>query len=184
MKRKDGDVSQFEMSAANIILITNLKRGMLGKVDFQKTIYLCKQLGVYLPFEFRWDKFGPYSFELAHFVNQLVARNSLSISKGTYLAHSEDPLTDHARELATIDDEMMRRLTALFRSIRQTVHQNGFSIPAFMECLGSIHFIKTSLETSDRRTVFDALEQLKPSRAHKFSPMVEEAWNLLNRNGL
>lgn len=177
-------MSQFEISAANLFVITQLKGGMLGKVDFQKTIYLAKQLGVFIPFEFRWDKLGPYSFELAHFLNQLVARNSILIDKGKYVVNPEDLLVNQLHSSTTIDSTTRNDLTSLFRSIRQTVRQSGFHIPTFMECLGSIHFIKTSLEISDKDSVFRTLELLKPNRLDEFSSMTEEAWNLLERNGL
>lgn len=175
---------QFETSAANLIKITQLKGGMLGKVDFQKTIYLSKQLGVFIPFEFRWDKLGPYSFELAHFLNQLLARNSFFVDKGKYLVNPEGPLVDRKDSLTTIDSKTNQKLANLFNSVRQTVRSNHFHIPTFMECLASIHFIKTSLENSQKKTVFHALRLLKPSRADEFSSMLEEAWDLLKRNGL
>lgn len=177
-------MSQFEVCAADLMSIIQLKGEMLGKLDFQKTIYLSKQLGVFIPFEFRWDKLGPYSFELAHFINQLVARKSFFIDKGSYKVNPDDHLVEQSKFLTTIDGKMKRKLTRLFSSIRQTVHQNSFHIPKFMECLGSIHFIKTSLETSNKRTVFLMLKQLKPSRVNEFSSMKEEAWNLLEQNGL
>ncbi len=177
-------MSQFDVSAANLIMITQLKGKMLGKVDFQKTIYLSKQLGVSIPFEFRWDKLGPYSFELAHFLNQLVARDSFFIDRGGYIVNREDPLVGQSQSLTTIDRGMKQKLTKLFKSIRQSVHQNHFRIPTFMECLGSIHFIKTSLEHSDKEIVFHTLTLLKPRRVNEFSPMTEEAWDLLKRNGL
>jgi uncharacterized protein YwgA len=177
-------MSQYEVSAANLIKIAQLKNGMLGKVDFQKSVYLVKQLGVYLPFEFRWDKLGPYSYELAHFVNQLVARNTFSIDSGTYKANLKDILTKQSASLTTIDYETEKRISRLFSSIRQTVHRRGFYIPTFMECLGSIHFIKTSLEKSNKEDVFSILKTLKPNRFDEFTPMMEEAWILLKRNNL
>lgn len=177
-------MSQFETTAANLIIITQLKGEMLGKVDFQKAIYLSQQLGVFIPFEFRWDKLGPYSFELAHFLNQLVARNSFSIKSGKYLVNPTGSLVSRSESLTTINATMEEKLTKLFRSIRRSVRQNHFHIPTFMECLGSIHFIKTSLEASNKRTVFHTLGLLKPRRVHEFSSMIEDAWSLLKQNGL
>jgi uncharacterized protein YwgA len=174
-------VSQFEISAANLIEISRLKGGMLGKVDFQKTVYLAKQLGVDMPFEFRWDKLGPFSFELAHFINRLLVRNTFRIESGKYVVNTENSLAMRAESLTTIDSGTRQELDSLFRSIRRTVHQNGFHIPTFMECLGSILFIKESLENSDKKVVFESLELLKPNRAGEFSSMKEAAWNLLQR---
>jgi len=177
-------VSEFYVPAANLIRIKQLKRGMLGRVDLQKTVYLSKQLGIYLPFEFRWDKLGPYSFELAHFVNQLIARNAFLIERGKYIINPTDPLVNRSASLTTINNVMEQKLAKLFASIRKTVHRNGFHIPTFMECLGSIHFIKTSLENYNKETVLHTLELLKPKRTHEFSLMKEEAWNLLGQNDL
>jgi len=157
---------------------------MLGKVDFQKTVYLAEQLGVDLPFAFRWDKLGPYSFELAHFINQLLARGTFYIDRGTYRVNQRDLDFERLKNLTTIDSEKSARLVAFFRSIRNAVRRNHFNIPLFMECLGSLRFIKTSLETSDRDRVFHILQQVKPNRTNEFSPMLEEAWTLLERNDL
>jgi hypothetical protein len=184
MRKEENVVSQFERATANLIEITRLKGGMLGKVDFQKTIYLAKQVGVYLPFEFKWDKLGPYSFELAHFLNQLLARGLFCVDRGTYLVNPEDVRVNRLEPLTTIDSRMRHRLISLFEAIRRTVHENGFHIPTFMECLGSLEFIKNSLEQAHKTHVFHALELLKPNRINEFSPMLEESWNLLEQSGL
>jgi uncharacterized protein YwgA len=182
-KEKNG-VSQFDLATANLIKITRLKGGMLGKVDFQKTVYLAKQVGVCLPFEFKWDKLGPYSFELAHFVNQLLAKELFCIDRGKYTVNPRNMRVNWLERVATIDSTTERSLMNLFESIRQVVHEKGFYIPTFMECLGSLEFIKSSLEEAGKSHVFQALEFLKPSRTTDFSPMLEDAWSLLERNGL
>lgn len=177
-------MSQFEVAMANLIEITKLKGGMLGKVDFQKTVYLAKDLGVYFPFEFRWDKFGPYSYELAHFMNQLLAKGAFRIDGGTYRVNSENPDIGQLGSCTTIDSATRKRLISLFRSIRQTVREKSFHIPTFMECLGSLLFIKASSGRADRSRIFDILRLLKFDRIDELSPMVDEAWSLLERNGL
>lgn len=184
VKKGDFLMSQFDVTVANLLRIAQLKCGMLGKVDFQKTVYLAKQLGVYVPFEFRWDKLGPYSFELAHFVNLLVARDIFLIEKGKYIANSENTLVNQSESLTTISHETQGRLFRLFNSIRQTVRNEGFRIPNFMECLGSIHFIKASLQNPTEERVFHTLELLKPDRVNEFAPMRERAWSLLEENNL
>lgn len=177
-------MSQFEIAVANLIEITRLKGRMLGKVDFQKTVYLAKELGVYLPFEFRWDKFGPYSYELAHFMNQLLVKRTFRIEGGAYQVNFENSDIDQLRSCITIDSSTRRRLISLFRSIRQIVRKKSFYIPTFMECLGSLLFIKASSGRTNRSSVFDILRLLKSDRFDELSPMKDEAWDLLERNGL
>ncbi|MCJ7760962.1 hypothetical protein MUP59_07485 [Candidatus Bathyarchaeota archaeon] len=49
-----------------------------GKVDLQKSFYFMKELGLVVPFNFRWSKFGPYSYELDNFADRLVAERYMS----------------------------------------------------------------------------------------------------------
>jgi len=183
-ERGEEALSLFEISVANVTIIMKLKGDMLGKVDFQKTVYLCQQLGVFMPFEFRWDKIGPYSFELAHFLNHLVARNLLLIKSGQYSVNLDDPLARQSESITSITPRMQENLARFFKSIRRKVHEKSHNIPIFMECLGSIRFIKTSLENPSKTTVFRTLRQLKPHKAKQFSSMAEDAWYLLEKHGL
>src|SRR2546426_4520021 len=57
-----------------IVLYTLNRSGTLpGKKVVQKLVYLLKQAGLPLRFRFQWDKWGPYSQELAYYVDDLVA---------------------------------------------------------------------------------------------------------------
>jgi uncharacterized protein YwgA len=176
-------MSQNEKAAGNLIIITQLKGGMLGKLDFQKTVYLAMQIGVDLPFNFKWDKLGPYSFELSYFGNQLLARDVLCIKSGKYEVNRHSKDISRLQRIATIDAETTRRLKSFFDSIRKAVHKGKFSIPLFMECLGSLKFLKES-RGFEKSQAIQTLQRLKPDKANDFAPMMESAWDLLIANNL
>src|SRR6266478_2190189 len=61
-----------------ILLYTLGRSGTLpGKKVIQKLVYFLKEAGLPVRFRFRWDRWGPYSQDLAYYVDDLVAEGLL-----------------------------------------------------------------------------------------------------------
>jgi hypothetical protein len=157
---------------------------VLGRVDLQKTVYFAQYLGVPVPFQFRWRSYGPYSEELDHLTPFLVLDGVLGRDRGAFI-QGEAPSAP-----TQLNDAARQRFEQLFDNFWEVVRKKrgckGYKFPTFVECVASIHFLKTKLPAGPnvKERTFQRLSELKPNRRREFKPMIEDAWEVLERNGL
>ena len=166
---------------ANLVNIFKIRGTILGKLDLQKTVYFMKRLGVKIPFEFRWNLLGPYSYELAHYCTLLEIKGLLSYS-GTFRLN-EEKAEEYRLDLPKDVAEKIKRF---FEDMDGLCEEKGYDRVVFIECAASLDFINQNItaEGSRKDAVFSLLEKLKPEKAEKFREMREDAWMLLIREKL
>lgn len=173
--RKEG-VDELGVFSSVLVDIFKCRKEVHGKVDLQKTIYFAKRLGAPVPFDFRWNILGPYSYGLAHYSHHLVIEGLLHYS-GIYSIDSE--MGD--RYKSRLKPETVRRFKTFFEKLEETCDEKNYDKVFFVECAASLDFIRLNV-SKERRTkeeVFTLLEALKPGKKERFRRMREEAWNLL-----
>jgi uncharacterized protein YwgA len=146
-----------------------------GKVDMQKTLYFMKELGYRVPFDFRWSKLGPYSYELASIIERMTFQGYLEYS-GRY-----EIVEKSFRFVKPNDTSKMKKF---FLEMEKIWNKNSFNQVDFIECAASLHFIYKSSTDKRRSEVFKKLAFLKPDRMSAFEPLKEESWNFLARQDL
>src|SRR5438876_5395751 len=140
------------------ILLSSFKRfeTIPGKKALQKLVYFLKESGLPISFEFQWDKFGPYSPELATYVEDLVAEGLMeSETKKLFTTSEEDRgvqynfrLRQRATQLLSSaeisNDEKIRidRVVALLKEIG----------PQNLELYATVHYVTKFFSTSKERT--------------------------------
>lgn len=169
-------MDELEVFSSVLVNTFNLREEILGKVDLQKTVYFVKRLGAPVPFAFRWNVFGPYSYELAHYSNHLVIEGLLQYS-GTYSINHELAKKYRSR----LKPETTQRLKTFFEKVKQICDESSFDRVHFIECAASLDFIRSNVSRESKRKekVFHLLEELKPEKREMFRGMREEAWRLL-----
>lgn len=167
----------------NLVRIFGIRKTISGKLDLQKTIYFMKRLGVNIPFEFRWNILGPYSYELAHYCTLLEIEGLLSYS-GNYSLDPEK--AKDYEKYSTLSQETVKRLQRFFRRMDEICENKGYNRVIFIECAASLDFIRQNLtdKNSDKNKVFRLLEELKPEKIEVFRKIREDAWSFLKDEGL
>jgi len=166
---------------SNLVKIFEARNQILGKVDLQKTVYFMKRLGVDVPFEFRWNLLGPYSYELAHYCTSLEIEGLLSYSGFYSLDKEKAKFYTSALAPSTFN-----KLKEFFARIEEICLKNNYNKVAFIECAASLDFIRQNVSrtTLNKGYVFSLLEQLKPEKANLFKDLRNDSWNLLETEGL
>jgi hypothetical protein len=162
---------------SNILVeIFRIRGCILGKVDLQKTVYLAKRLGAPVPFGFRWNVLGPYSYDLAHYCDHLTAEGLLAYT-GRYCLNEEKTKTCTSR----IAPPIAKRFADFFKRVEEICGSKGYDMIVFMECLSSLDFIWLNIDEKEgkRLNVFRLLDELKPEKIEKFRKMKDDALNLL-----
>jgi hypothetical protein len=163
-----------------LVTVFKIREGLRGKVDCQKTAYFMKRLGVDVPFSFKWNQFGPYSYDLAHYCGYLEAEGLLHYS-GTYSLDEERAKYYSNR----FDPQTCVKIKKFFQTVNLMCDQKGYDKVLFLECMASLDFIRqNSLRASTKNKTFFLLEKLKPQRNRVFSMMRNDAWYLLQAEGL
>jgi hypothetical protein len=167
--------------AGNLSEVFRIREKIRGKVDLQKTVYFMMRLGVQVPFSYRWNVLGPYSYDLAHYSDHLVVEGLLKYAR-VYSLNEKAAKSYNAN----LTPQMRARIEAFFSQVEETCRNNGYDIVYFLECAASLDFIQMNLR--DKRNVkeksFRLLSTLKPRRAELFRNCREDAWNLLTAEGL
>lgn len=176
LELEKGGLDEAEVFSSVLVDTFCLRKEVLGKVDLQKTIYFAKRLGAPVPFDFRWNVFGPYSYELAHHSNHLVVEGLLHYS-GIYNMNRELAKKYRSR----LKPETTRRLKTFFEKVKQICDEKNFDRVYFIECAASLDFIRSNVskESERKEKVFTLLEELKPRKRETFEGMREDAWDLL-----
>ena len=159
-----------------LVEIFRIRGCILGKVDLQKTVYLAKRMGAPVPFGFRWNVLGPYSYDLAHYCDHLTAEGLL-VYNGRYCIDEEKTRTC-ASHLAP---QIVGRFTDFFAKVERICGLKGYDMVVFMECTSSLDFIWLNIDEKERKrlNVFRLLDELKPEKVEKFRRMRDDALNLL-----
>jgi hypothetical protein len=159
-----------------VVDLFKIRKRILGKLDCQKTAYFAKRIGAPVPFDFRWNIFGPYSYELAHSCDFLVFEGLLQYT-GEYKLNNR--IAGH--HVSVIEAKTMNNLRRFFEGLDDACNKKGFDRVLFIECAASLDFIQSNIrkETRKKEKVFALLDELKPDKKEKFKEMREDAWNLL-----
>lgn len=144
---------------------------VLGKVDMQKTFYFAKELGVPVPFNFRWGKLGPYSYELSN-VFDSITRQGLIRYDGSYRYDERNFQYIEEIELPPI-------VSSFYYEIDDICEDNGYNRIHFIECLASLHFLHKYSKMPDREATFSRLRSLKQNRMNLLDPLMGPAWQFL-----
>jgi len=161
---------------ANLVKVFEIRGAILGKLDLQKTVYFMKRLGVRVPFEFRWNLLGPYSYELAHYSVHLEIEGLLSYS-GKYRLN-EDKAEEY-RSRHTLSQGMIERIKRFFDNMEKLCSEKSYDKINFIECAASLDFISQNVTVRrNKDDVFHLLEKLKPEK-EVFKTMREDAWEFL-----
>jgi uncharacterized protein YwgA len=161
---------------ANLVKVFEIRGAILGKLDLQKTVYFMKRLGVRVPFEFRWNLLGPYSYELAHYSVHLEIEGLLSYS-GKYQLN-EDKAEEY-RSRHTLSQDMIERIKRFFDNMEKLCREKSYDKINFIECAASLDFISQNVTVRrNKDDVFHLLEKLKPEK-EVFKTMREDAWEFL-----
>lgn len=146
-----------------------------GKVDMQKSLYFMKELGYTLPFNYRWSKLGPYSYELANFIDRLTVQGYLQYS-GRYDLDE--------RHLRNVQPNIKPQMKKFFNSLEKTCNENSFNQVDFIECAASLHFLHKYSNIKSKEELFKRVEELKPERIPAFENLREDALIFLKQNNL
>ena len=158
-----------------------IRKRILGKVDLQKTIYFMKRLGGPIPFEFRWNILGPYSYDLAHYCDHLAVEGLFRYS-GRYVLEEKKAM----KYVSNLKSRTRRRFARFFKRLEETCNEHSFDPVSFIECAASLDFIANNVSKKNRKKtkVYALMDALKPEKAELFRTFREYAWNLLGNEGL
>jgi len=161
--------------------IFKIRKRILGKVDLQKTVYFMKRLGVPVPFNFRWNIFGPYSYDLAHYCDHLAVEDLLRYS-GKYVLNETKAKT----YVSNLQTRTRERIERFFQKIEEVCDRHDYNSVYFIECTASLDFIFMNVPKQCRKKgpIYSLLDALKPEKAELFRRFREDAWNLLFTEGL
>ncbi len=160
-------MDRFDILLQDLKTLFDVRVYIDGKVDMQKSLYFMKELGYTVPFNFRWSKFGPYSYELANIVARLTLQKYL-----TYTGRYE--LDD--RHFRNIKPNVTKGMEDFFNGLMRICTKNNFNYVDFIECAASLHFIYKNSEIKENKSIFKRLALLKPYRMESFEPLGKEAW--------
>jgi uncharacterized protein YwgA len=146
-----------------------------GKVDMQKSLYFMKELGYLVPFNYRWSKLGPYSYELANVLERLTSQGYLRYT-GRYELDEK-----HFR---FVEPNVTPELERFFLTLEKFCNKNNLKDIDFIECAASLHFIYKNYPNKEKEVIFRRLASLKPDRMDAFQPLMEHAWEFLKEQGL
>lgn len=112
------------------------------RLEMQKTVYLLQNMGISVgDYKFMWYKHGPYSQTLQNDILNLQSVGDINI----------DFSVDAKREI---------------RTLKNAVFKEGleYNLSQWVECLGSLQYIKESLlpSSAEEGTVLNELKNRKP----------------------
>src|SRR3989442_4707502 len=143
-----------QLDHLDAILLSALSRMTFipGKKALQKYVYFLKESHLDIDFKFQWDKWGPYSSELATYVDDLVAEELLDSqeekvpfggrmeSKGIQYNFSITPKAQELLESVKISEDERKKIDGVFAFIRDIKTNN-------LELYASVHYIVKFLST-------------------------------------
>jgi len=154
----------------NIKSLFEVKETVNGKVDLQKSFYFMKELSILIPFNFRWSKLGPYSYELSNVIDRLLHQGYLSY-KGFYSINDE--------YFSSIETKYPSKMGFFFDTLNDICEENDYNEVYFIECAASLHFIYKYSNIRSKESTFVRLHELKPARIDLLEPYMETSWTFL-----
>jgi len=168
---------------ANLVKVFKIRGSILGKLDLQKTVYFMKRLGIRVPFEFRWNLLGPYSYEFAHYCTYLEIKGLISYYSGAYQLNDDE--AKKYEKGSTLSSDAIDRVKRFFDNMNKICEEKNYDKVLFVECAASLDFINQNITTKkSKEVVFSLLEKLKPEKAETFRKMREDAWKFLKNEEL
>lgn len=165
-----------ELDPLDAILISSFGRfGTIpGRKALQKLVYFLKESGLGINFEFQWDRFGPFSPELATYIEDLVAEGLVqSEAKRVLITSDEDSsgvqynfrLTKRASELLSSQEASSNEKAKIDRVIR-LIQEIGIRN---LELYASVHYVMKFFSTKNEKArfpegLFDLVNDYKPDR--------------------
>jgi uncharacterized protein YwgA len=168
-------MSIFDIILEDLKTLFEVRVIVKGKVDMQKSLYFMKELGHRVPFNYRWSKLGPYSYELANVLNRLAAQR--------YLKYTGEYELDE-RHFRFVKPNVSPKMKGFFFELEKYCNKNGLNDIDFIECAASLHFIYKNSFDKEKEAVFERLASLKPYRISAFEPLIEHAWVFLKEQDL
>jgi len=147
-----------------------------GKLVMQKTFYFLKEMGVKVPFNFRWAQMGPYSFELANVMERTSSRGYAPYT-GEY-----QYIGNNFRNIPELN--VPNSIGLFFKQMDKFAKKQGLNQIFFYETAASLHFLYkyNNLQKSD--DAFARLRALKANRMDLLEPSLEPAWHFLAKKKL
>jgi uncharacterized protein len=147
-----------QLDHLDAILLSSFSRMNVipGKKALQKYVYFLKESGLDIDFKFQWDKWGPYSSELATYVDDLVAEELLDSqeervpfgnrmeSKGIQYNFSITQKAQKLLDSVRISGDERKRIDEVFAFVRDIKTNN-------LELYASVHYIVKFLTTKGER---------------------------------
>jgi len=182
-----------ELDPFDRILLYSLKRSgtLPGKKAIQKFVYFLKEAGLPVRFRFQWYKFGPYSEELAYYLDDLVAEGMIKSSQmsipllvetgeGTQYNFSIAKRGEVTLAQLNFSQNEVSKIDRILDFVREISPQN-------LELYASVHYLVKFYSTKSERMRFpeglpDLMEDYKPGR---FPPQeVKAVYHILKRHSL
>ena len=164
-----------ELDHLDAILLSSFQRfGTIpGKKALQKQVYFLKESGLDINFEFQWDRFGPYSPELATYIEDLVAEGLMeSEERKVLMTFPEDRgvqyyfrLRNRANDLLSSEVLTAGEKAKIDRVIK-LIQEIG---PLNLELYATVHYVVKFFSTKSERArmpegLFDLVSDYKPDR--------------------
>lgn len=137
------------------------------RLKMQKMVYLLQNLGISVGnYNFIWYKHGPYSGELQ---NDMLVR------------YNERYVINYSRDA---EETITKLKNTIFMNRTQFSGEKSYNDKEWLECLGSLHYIKTKILSSDasNEKINEALIKRKPhlSNVRLNTQALEELKKLFN----
>src|SRR6266480_5942328 len=182
-----------DLDPFDLTLLYTLKRSgtLPGKKAIQKLVYFLKEVGLPVRFRFQWDKFGPYSQELAYYIDDLVAEGLVKSSPTTIRLPQHQAegvqynfsVTEKGGEILS-EVNLSRDETAKIQEVLKLVREVS---PQNLELYASVHYLVKFYSTKSERMRFpegldDLMDLYKPGRFT--SQQVKAVYHILKQHGL
>ena len=142
-----------------------------GRKALQKKIYFAQVLGLNLGYDYKWYKYGPYSFDLADEIDFYMSIGEITTDVEDY-----HRILVNATELPALDRDELEKIKKLNNLTKDMV-------PDDLELMASIHFLVYEAGLGkNKREVFQKLEVEKPGKFTE--PKKEAMWRKLKSFGL
>jgi len=165
----------FDILLQDLKALFEVREFIDGKVELQKSLYFMKELGYPIPFNFRWNKLGPYSYELANIIDRLTVQGYLDYT-GRYELNKN--------YFRFVTSNVTPKMKTFFNAMERICNMNKFSSVDFIECAASLHFIYKYTSVRQKEKTLEKLAILKPDRIQSFIPIEDNAWDFLKGQGL
>lgn len=157
--------------------IFEMREGKIyGKVDMQKTYYFTKEFGVFVPFNFRWGKLGPFSYELSNTFDIITRQGHISYD-GSY--HYDESNFRYIEDV-----ELLSIIPQFFYELDDECEEQEYNRIHFIECLASIHFLYKYSGMENRDDTFSRLRTLKQNRMEFLEHLMIPSWQFLLKYNL